>query len=74
MIMINPDVPFCSGDCVGQYYANSARKNLAHELGHFIGLQHISDVNNVMYPVLQPGGTLDSVSIDQTALAELIAQ
>lgn len=74
MIMINPDAPFCTGDCVGQYYSNSARKNLAHELGHFIGLKHISDTSNVMYPVLQPGGVLDSVTVDETALIELIAQ
>lgn len=74
MIMINPDAIFCSGDCEFESYANSARKNLAHELGHFLGLKHHTDVNNVMYPVLQPGGTLNGVAVDQTALLELIEE
>jgi hypothetical protein len=74
MIMINPYAEFCSGDCEGRNYANSARKNFAHELGHFLGLKHHTDVDNVMYPVLQPGGSLSSVSIDETALLELMAQ
>lgn len=73
MIMINPYAEFCTGDCEGRYYANSARKNLAHELGHFLGLKHHNDVNNVMYPVLQPGGAMDGVSIDETALMELLS-
>lgn len=72
MIMINPDAVFCSGDCEHEYYANSARKNLAHELGHFLGLKHHHDVNNVMYPILQPGGTMHGVGVDETALLELI--
>lgn len=73
MIMINPDAQFCTGDCHGQeYYANSARKNLAHELGHFIGLKHNDQTSNVMYPVLQPGGSMNGLSIDQTALMELM--
>lgn len=72
MIMINPDAHFCSGDCENQYYSNSARKNLAHELGHFLGLNHTQDTNNVMYPVLQPGGSLTDIAIDQTALNELL--
>lgn len=75
MIMINPDAHFCSGDCYGQeYFANSARKNLAHELGHFLGLKHHNDTQNVMYPVLQPGGTLNGVAIDETALIELMPE
>lgn len=74
MIMINPGADFCTGDCEGRHYSNSARKNLAHELGHFLGLKHNPDTNNVMYPVLQPGGSLDGVNIDETALGELISE
>ena len=72
MIMINPDAAFCPGDCVGEPTINSSRKNLTHELGHFLGLAHVQDVNNVMYPVMQPGGSLDSVTIDQVALMNLV--
>ena len=72
MIMINPDATFCAGDCTGQPNQNSSRKNLTHELGHFIGLVHNQDVNNVMYPVLQPGGTLDTVTVDQPTLMSLV--
>ena len=72
MIMINPYAEFCNGDCIGQDYANSARKNLAHELGHFLGLKHHTDSNNVMYPILQSGGSMNGVGIDETALSELI--
>lgn len=74
MIMINPDANFCSGDCETEYYANSARKNLAHELGHFLGLKHHTDAHNVMYPVLQPGGTMNGVTVDETALRELVEE
>ena len=72
MIMINPYAEFCSRDCEGKYYANSARKNLAHELGHFLGLKHHQDVGNVMYPILQPGGSMNGVGVDETALIELM--
>jgi len=73
MIMINPDAAFCPGDCAGEPQLNSSRKNLTHELGHFLGLSHVQDVNNVMYPVMQPGGTLDAVTIDQVALMDLVS-
>ncbi len=74
MIMINPDAQFCTGDCEGFTYLNSARKNLAHELGHFLGLPHHNDINNVMYPILQPGGSMNGVTIDETALVELVVE
>ncbi|MBI3544741.1 MAG: matrixin family metalloprotease, partial [Deltaproteobacteria bacterium] len=70
VVMINNTIPLCSGDCVSGL-ATSQRKAFAHELGHFLGLQHGSDVNDIMYPTLQPGGKLDTVSVDLTTLMEL---
>ncbi len=74
MIMLNPYAEFCTRDCAGQYWSNSARKNLVHELGHFIGMKHNSDVRNVMYPVLQPGGALDDIVIDEAELKRLMEE
>ncbi len=71
MVMINGNSQFCTGDCL---YDNrvSSRKTFAHELGHFIGLQHNSDPNDLMYPDAQPGGTLNTVKIDSAALSLLV--
>lgn len=72
VILINGTLAFCNGDCAGQRYITSQRKDFAHELGHFLGLQHVPDVNNIMYPVLQPGGSLSAVTIDQNAFDDLV--
>jgi len=72
MIMINPYIEFCHRDCSDRAWGNSARKNLIHELGHFIGLKHNQDENNVMYPVLQPGGSIEGLTIDETELANVL--
>jgi len=72
MIMINPNGNFCTGDCIGQDGMNSERKNFAHELGHFLGLTHVQDISNVMYPVIQPGASLTDVTIDQATFNELV--
>ncbi|MCO5142977.1 MAG: M10 family metallopeptidase domain-containing protein [Oligoflexia bacterium] len=72
MIMINPNVPFCTGDCPGNF-GTSRRKVFAHELGHFIGLDHNSnDPSNIMYPQIQPGGSLNALQIDSTSLQNLV--
>jgi hypothetical protein len=72
MVMINPTADFCSGDCDGEPNLTSERKVLAHELGHFLGLQHVTDIQNLMYPSSQPGGSLADVTIDETTFQSLI--
>lgn len=71
IIMINPDTSFCGGDCAGQYNRTSRRKAFTHELGHFIGLTHVQDPTNIMYPELMPGGSLNTVAIDDSTLKTL---
>ena len=58
VIMVNPNTSFCGGDCTGQRSSTSMRKVFAHELGHFIGLSHVQDTSNIMYPDALPGGSL----------------
>ncbi len=72
MIMINPNTDFCNGDCTNQLTLTSQRKVLAHELGHFIGLNHVTDIQNLMYPTSLPGGSLSEVTIDEDAFQKLI--
>ena len=71
MVMINPGIGYCAGDCVGQNYLTSERKTFTHELGHFLGLLHAQDTTNIMYPSIQPGGSLASVSVDMNTLLSL---
>jgi hypothetical protein len=71
MIRINGEVPFCEGDCVGDFARSSQKKNFAHELGHFLGLEHVQDVEDVMNPVIQPGGSLTQIEVDHEALARV---
>ena len=71
IIMINPDLSYCSSTCLNAVNQTSSRRDFAHELGHFIGLDHTQDSNNIMYPELQPGGALDGMAIDQNTLDQV---
>ena len=73
LVMINPSTQFCGGDCVGQPgNITSQRKTFTHELGHFIGLVHIQDVNDIMYPNATAGGSLDGLTVDAAALSKVV--
>lgn len=71
VVMINSTTPMCSGDCVSGFGDTSQRKTIAHELGHFLGLPHVQDAANIMYPQVQAGGSLDTVVVDDAALQAL---
>ncbi len=70
-IVINPGLNYCNADCVGKPYAISLKKVLTHEVGHFLGLDHANDNKNIMYPTLQSGGSLTSVTADSKSLFAL---
>ncbi len=72
VVMVNPGTYFCAGDCQGQVGATSLRKVFAHELGHFIGLNHSSDKANIMYPDALPGAEIGGLAIDAQALLPLV--
>ena len=72
MIVMNAETPFCTGDCPGSLGRVSERRAFAHELGHFLGLQHVQDLTNVMNPIIQPGGVLTELKIDEAALQALM--
>lgn len=72
MIMMNPEIPFCTGSCTNDNESPGQRIAFAHELGHFLGLEHVKDEKNVMYPTVLPGGRLTDIQVDETALKDLI--
>lgn len=72
VIVVNPNTDFCNSDCTGQSTSTSMRKVFAHELGHFIGLAHVQDTNNIMYPDALPGGSLAGLTVDSAALLPLV--
>jgi hypothetical protein len=70
LILLNSETALCGGDCTN-LSGLSRRKLLAHELGHFIGLDHSGDKENLMYPEILSGGSLDAVQVDSATLEKL---
>ena len=73
IMMFNPNISYCNADCTNQPMATSERKAFTHELGHFLGLAHIQDTTDIMYPDILPGGTLVGLNVDTATLANLTA-
>jgi len=72
IVMLNAEIASCSGDCTTNGYGRtSERRVMTHELGHFLGLNHTNDVQNVMNPTVMPGGTLSGLKVDTSALRTL---
>jgi hypothetical protein len=69
-IMLNGESSFCGGDCTG-LSGLSRRKLLAHELGHFLGLDHTPVRENLMFPEILDGAALDSLQVDVQSLNRL---
>lgn len=69
IIAINDDQTFCYGTC-GPADPVAFKKVIAHELGHFLGLGHSNNANDVMFAFYSP--TLDLATAD-VEFAELTA-
>ena len=71
-IFLNALTDLCSGLCIDEPNRTSRRKLIAHELGHFLGLAHVSDRENVMFPEILPGGELRTLRVDLLTLKHLV--
>ena len=47
---------------------------LRHEIGHFLGLNHIPDSTSIMYPGIKEGDVRNIARVDRRALANLYGQ
>ena len=72
LIALNPRLELCSGNCAGENFRTSRQRLIAHEIGHFIGLTHTEEFGNIMYPSLNPGGSLAQDKVNVSALRSAI--
>lgn len=72
LVLLNSEKELCGGgqDClVILNEPGINRRNLiAHELGHFLGLGHDTDKQNMMFPSIQRGISLDAHTVNQAIL------
>jgi len=69
------EVGLGDSNCLSQwnpYSAQHVTKIMTHEIGHAIGLEHVSDPNNIMYPIVQK--TEWGLIENEYSLTENIAQ
>lgn len=74
VVYLNKETPLCYRLCENTNGQTSRRKLIAHELGHFLGFDHVQDPDNVMYPEIRPGGALDNLKVDEPLLRKLTAK
>jgi Matrixin len=58
--LCNKDLAYYGSGCVVELADSFVMgQTLSHEVGHYLGLQHVDDEDNLMYPTVPNGGELD---------------
>jgi hypothetical protein len=63
---------YCIGECDADFSRISFRRLVAHELGHFLGLKHSPDPNDVMYADIAAGASLSAATYNSALLKALV--